>query len=1237
MNQVVYIAAAAGEDGLAELLAAPLRAAGYEVVSDSTVLVGSSLVEAATGALEEGCPVVLCATRGAVREGWPSSVANAAQIKGTGWLFVVQIDRDADVRKLAPATAVARYFEDPAGALDGLVAALRVRFPPVPPPPDLTAPARAGATPPNGHHLDAPSGLTEFDHESLRAFRENLRPEAAAAYPGSLTPREFLERAGLWTGGSLTFTGALLFALQLAPSGLNSVVLCSRYHGLDKSASRQTVLLEGRVHELIDRVRDFVAEQTRQGERPTPDGARSQPYHPYPMVAVREFIANALVHRDYTAHGVHVHVRIFEDRLEIASPGSWTGRPIEPGAPAVELDTLIGESVKRNVQLARMLYWTWLVEGDGSGLPTALADCTKQGVRQPTVRSAEGFVTVTLRKPPDPAAGLGRSETARPVRIGVVPHLAGSFRSRPDLLARAQARALVISGIGGVGKSQLAAWLAQQAADRGEAQLLVWGSATNREAVVSCYAEVAAELGWTGDGGPRSAARWFLNWLATTEVSWLVVLDDLADPADLIGLWPPERAGGRLLVTTRRRDAQLTGGGRVVLDMGVFTPEESVAYLTARLGEYGLSDPPAVFHRLAAELGHLPLALAQAAAFVIDGAMSCADYLVLLADARRRLESVLPQSGALPDGQRSSVADTWTVSVRRADELTGGRAGALLRMAAMLAGGGIPRAVLSGPAAQQYLQCEGGRGPESALTTLNRFSLVTLERDRRGTVRVHQLVQRVTRDRMTAQEHTAAVLAAADALLDEWPPYDQDLALVQALRENTEALLTVADERFWRGGLHPLFVRHGGSIREARLDGWALRYWDRLLRAVGPQLGEDHPDVLFVRYCWAVGRGEAGDPVGAVAELSGVVADQTRTLGLDHPRTLLSRHSLARFRGSAGDPAGAVVALEALLADQERVLGADHSQTLATRNDLAVWLAQAGDRATAVEVLDEVLARQLRVLGPDHPDTLTTRNNLALWRGFLGDAAGTVVALEALLVDQLRVFGPDHPVTLATRNGLATWRGLAGDASAAITAMEELRADQLRVFGPDHPVTLTSRSNLMVWRGEAGDPFAAATGLAELLSDRERVLGPGHPDVAETRRSLTYWLGVAAETAAVRARASGTWAELRGRIAAALGPEGASVGRYLELARIADDQPPKDGALLRSAGGPPWQELVERLCAAGRHRALIEFARMFEGGVGSPAAHEDPRGAVVINVGVSNIVGNAGFGDLAIGHRMHQP
>jgi NB-ARC domain-containing protein len=178
-----------------------------------------------------------------------------------------------------------------------------------------------------------------------------------------------------------------------------------------------------------------------------------------------------------------------------------------------------------------------------------------------------------------------------PYRFGVMPRLAGAFQGRADLRVVNTSEAAdgvyttVLTGLGGAGKTQAAVAEAERTWNNQEVELLAWINATSRDAIKKAYVALGADLTGTADADPDAGVQRLLNWLATTRAPWLVVLDDLQNPADLRGLWPPAGPSGRVLVTTRRRDAALSGRRRRLVEVGLFTAEEGVSYLSARLAE----------------------------------------------------------------------------------------------------------------------------------------------------------------------------------------------------------------------------------------------------------------------------------------------------------------------------------------------------------------------------------------------------------------------------------------------------------------------------------------------------------------------------------------------------------------------------------------------------------------------------------------------------------------------------
>jgi predicted HTH transcriptional regulator/tetratricopeptide (TPR) repeat protein len=304
------------------------------------------------------------------------------------------MERQAYVESLALGGKIARYCDDPAQAIDELLRALARNFPPAQP---AAGQHHEATMTLSRHFLDQLTESTAVDIEALTQFRAEFRQEIAERYPPTVTAWEFLSRESLWTDGRLTLTGALLFAMNPTAVCPTSMVKCVQYHGSDRAASRDIHTFDGTVPAQIIASRQFVADRVRSGEGPSAEHARLTAVYEYPMVAVREIIANALVHRDYAITDSCVHVRLFDDRLEVSSPGPWVGRDLNPELE-YEMSALIGQSRKRNYRLAHVLSYIKLVEGEGSGIPASLRSCEALQIPTPTVVQEDGFITVILRR-----------------------------------------------------------------------------------------------------------------------------------------------------------------------------------------------------------------------------------------------------------------------------------------------------------------------------------------------------------------------------------------------------------------------------------------------------------------------------------------------------------------------------------------------------------------------------------------------------------------------------------------------------------------------------------------------------------------------------------------------------------------------------------------------------------------------------------------------------------------------
>jgi hypothetical protein len=689
--------------------------------------------------------------------------------------------------------------------------------------------------------------------------------------------------------------------------------------------------------------------------------------------------------------------------------------------------------------------------------------------------------------------------TGKPVRLAEPPPL---LAGREDLLAELDARlaggdgsrprTVVLTGFGGTGKTSVALRYAHRhLAEVGVA----WQFAAEDKTVLAAgFGELAAQLGARGLADIRDPVASVHAVLARFPAPWLLIFDNAVDLASVAAFLPP--AGpGRVLITSQD---QSWPPGRA-LTVPVLGTRVAAGFLVNRSGD---PDEQAAAE-LAAEVGGLPLALEQAAAYVQAAGSTFAEYLAWF---RQRRPDVL--SRGQPTGYGKTVATTWSLAFAKLEE-SAPTAVSLLRLLACCAPEAVPLFMLvqSGPALADTLGAEvaaalvplldDSLAVSDAIAALRRYSLVIPAGG--GSVLVHRLVQAVTIDQMPP-ELTSQWRQAAAALIEAAIPDDtaQPEAWPMCAALLPHALAALAEDSDGMGRLGNYLGRRGGY-------GAAVDLQRRVLTAYERSSGPEHPALLTARNDLAFWTGMAGDPAAARDQFAALLPVRERVHGAEHPATLTARHNLARWTGQAGDPAAARDQFAALVPVFERVQGPEHPRTLLARGNLAIFTGLAGDAAASRDQLAALLPVEERVHGSEHPLTLNTRGNLAFSTGEAGDPAAARDQLAALVPICEQILAADHPDTLIVRGALAHWTGEAGDPTAARDQLAALLPVIEQILGQEHPRVLGGRRAFARWTGEAGDSTAARDQLAALLPVIERVLGPEHPDTPAARHELSLW------------------------------------------------------------------------------------------------------------------------------------
>ena len=670
------------------------------------------------------------------------------------------------------------------------------------------------------------------------------------------------------------------------------------------------------------------------------------------------------------------------------------------------------------------------------------------------------------------------------VVTGEIPQEPLGFQPRADLLAALDAgpgspvvHALI--GMRGVGKTHMAAAYAR-AKLTGGWRLVAWVNAEDLGRILAGLAAVASGLGLgAGQEDAEAAGRAVRHWLEVDGERCLLVFDNATDP-ELLQPFLPAVGAGRVIITSNEQSMVNLGAG---VPVDVFSVPEALAFLAKRTG---LADAEGA-RKLAAELGCLPLALAQAAAVIAGQRLAYGTYLDRLrampvGDLLRPVEA-----GQYPRGVAAAVLLSLE-GVQTGDGT--GVCTAVMELLAVLSHAGVRRVLVYEAARSGVLARDGqagGLAPEIADRALARLagaSLLTFSVDG-SSVSAHRLVMRVIRDQLAAGNSLTDVCMAAAQLL---------AGLAESLSRTW-----YQDRRAVRDLVHQIMSLYGSSPGRPpnsplvrcmlELRARAVRFLNQLgdsaeqsiliaeplLADLEQARGADDRETLTVRRDLALAYRRAGRTAEAITLLEQTLAAMERALGADDPNTLTGRRELAISYLYADRTAEAITLLEQTLAAMERVLGADDPEALSTRNNLALSYQRAGRTAEAITLHEQTLAVRKRKLGADHPQTLRTRNNLALDYQRAGRTAEAITLHEQTLAAMERVLGADNPDTLRTRNNLALDYQRAGRTAEAITLHEQNLTALERVLGADHPDTLTGRRNLAAAYQEAGRTAKAIT------------------------------------------------------------------------------------------------------------------------------------------------------------------
>ncbi|MCJ1252082.1 hypothetical protein MMC30_009320 [Trapelia coarctata] len=623
-------------------------------------------------------------------------------------------------------------------------------------------------------------------------------------------------------------------------------------------------------------------------------------------------------------------------------------------------------------------------------------------------------------------------------------------------------RRVALAGLGGVGKSQLAIEYCYMYRERNPKASVFWlhGSA---DRFLQAYREIARKMDiplvngdvldlvteWFNDAGSRQ---------------WLLIIDNADDAStffesrsastqgrrDLkpLARYLPHSNNGSILITTRdSRVGERLCNREKSIPVLPMKEAEAEALLRSKISEDAWAEGDA--RELIKELAYLPLAITQAAAFISENNETMPGYLRVLRLGDSDLQDLLSED--LEDPRRdpeteNSVMRTWKISF---DQILKAkpRAAEVLSLMAVLERTGVPEVLLrkTGESVTSF---------KTALGTLQAFSLITGDKEKASTFRMHRLVQLTTQKWLELRSELSDLKTEGLRVLSEhYPdPSPETQLTCEAFAPHAELVLSYPHSS------------DAAALYRANLLG---------------------------RKCifeWNMGRDAA-----AYVQAGEAFEIHSRLCSEDDPALLNDYNSMGVWLRSQGDVAQARGVLEKAAAGREMVLGITHKHTLESIQNLACVLADSDEFEAAETVLRRALEPLEKLCGSDARSTLflnTTMAEIMLAKGDV-DAAEMILRGAAQVFE--KTYGSEDPDTLDSLMILALVLEQETKLEEAASLLQTVVTAQEKQLGPNNMRTVTCIILLAEELSKMSDNTASETLLRQALARAPRPLGQETP------------------------------------------------------------------------------------------------------------------------------------------------
>lgn len=680
------------------------------------------------------------------------------------------------------------------------------------------------------------------------------------------------------------------------------------------------------------------------------------------------------------------------------------------------------------------------------------------------------------------------------------------------LIGSQDCRKMTVVGLGGTGKTQIVLQFAYFMKEVQPDLSIFWMPALSMEGFEQTCTEIARQLRIPQEGG-ENVKELVQKYLSTPEAGrWLMILDN-ADDADIVlggtetkGIldYMPASEHGMTVFTTRNMQVATSLTGADVLELDAMNRVDATDFLWKCLIKKEILHESTI-NELLDELACLPLAIAQAAAYLNMNRTSIGTYLRLLRNTEQdvvRLMSKEFRDDTRYKGTPNAVATTWVVSftqIRERDEV----AANLLSFMSCIEWKAIPRSILPRITSQE--------GMESAIGLLRAYSFISRRdsddeeinsQSEETKYDMHRLVHLATRIWTSQHGDVDVVWVRALEHLSHIFPNTEYTNHARWRAYFPHAFRLLGDRQVPISGLFAVLCLQVGDC--LRIDGRILEAirWLKECSEWRKELDEHHPQRVRIEQTLADMYIFDGRPKEAIRLLKDIPAlEADRQEDYDRSR-LYSQLLLAQAQYGDGELKKAVQLVEHVVEIYEKTLPPEDPEVLYSQHLLARLYIDDRQFDKAAKLIESFVAIQKKTLGENDPNRLSSEALLARIYIENREADKAIEQLGYILAVRVKTQAADHPDVLFAQQELANAYLKVGNSDKAIEILEYVTSIQRQVQVKGNRYRLSSEYELARALLKGGQVQRAIELLCYIVSTQEHILRASHQNSLASKSLL---------------------------------------------------------------------------------------------------------------------------------------